>query len=274
MTTLTLRLRPVDRARLERLIEALRTRGHREDRDQLILAGLEELLRSSDPDPSAAAARASADDQSPADDPTLANDLTPADNPTGAADPTPADNPTLADNPTVAADPTLADHQTSTRQRTPTREAPSAGHPPRSRHQVVVRVCPSCGTGATGVGRGEASLDAVTLATLLCDADVVDERGHRRATIPPSVRRRVLARDRHRCTTPGCGATLHLEIHHRTPVAAGGSNAPENLITLCGGCHRSLHEIARRRGPLTAIRRHERQEAPKTSIPSAGSAAP
>jgi hypothetical protein len=40
MITLTLRLRPVDRARLERLIEALRQRGHREGRDQPILASI------------------------------------------------------------------------------------------------------------------------------------------------------------------------------------------------------------------------------------------
>lgn len=38
-----------------------------------------------------------------------------------------------------------------------------------------------------------------------------------------------------------CGATVGLEVHHVVPLARGGSNAPDNLVTLCGDCHRGAH---------------------------------
>jgi 5-methylcytosine-specific restriction endonuclease McrA len=79
---------------------------------------------------------------------------------------------------------------------------------------------------------------------VVCDA-VVDRPGTRNtATIPPRIRRQVLARDRHRCRAPGCGRTRFLEIHHVTPRARGGGHEPENLVTLCGACHRLWHERA------------------------------
>jgi len=63
-----------------------------------------------------------------------------------------------------------------------------------------------------------------------------------RATIPPKVRIAVLARDRHRCATPGCGAAHFLEVHHVVPRGLGGSNRADNLVTLCSRCHRFAHE--------------------------------
>lgn len=32
-----------------------------------------------------------------------------------------------------------------------------------------------------------------------------------------------------------------LEVHHIIPIAIGGSNLPENLITLCHNCHTKSH---------------------------------
>jgi len=196
MTSITLRLRPVDRARIERLVEALRRQGNQRSREEIILAALELLARTSGTD-----VVDGADASGPGNGP----------------------------------------------------RRPAAGCRPS--HQVVVHLCPSCGEASTGVGRDRLPVDPVTVETLLCDADVVDGRGHRRSRIPPSVRRRVLARDGHCCTTPGCGSTRHLEIHHRVPVSRGGSNHPGNLITLCGGCHRSLHELERRRRARPACAR-------------------
>jgi 5-methylcytosine-specific restriction endonuclease McrA len=63
-----------------------------------------------------------------------------------------------------------------------------------------------------------------------------------RATIPPSVRAAVLARDRHRCAAPGCRSAHFLEVHHVMRRGQGGSNRAENLITLCRRCHRFMHE--------------------------------
>jgi 5-methylcytosine-specific restriction endonuclease McrA len=62
------------------------------------------------------------------------------------------------------------------------------------------------------------------------------------STIPPATRRKVLARDRHRCQAPGCEHTKFLEVHHVESRADGGGNKPENLITLCSACHRLWHE--------------------------------
>lgn len=199
MTTLAVRLRPVERARLERALEALRKQGHRGDRGALILAAVEAMVSGTgvDEDPSSPS-------RSPA---------------SGSEEPAPGE------------------------------PASSKGIPSRSRHQVVVSVCPTCRQAHTGAGRHQHAVDPVTVETLLCDADVVDEHGHRRATIPPAVRRRVLAPNGHRCAAPGCGSTHHLEIHHRVPASRGGTNEAGNLVTLCHACHRSLHEIARRRGP-------------------------
>jgi 5-methylcytosine-specific restriction endonuclease McrA len=75
-----------------------------------------------------------------------------------------------------------------------------------------------------------------------CDAAVCHPGGRNTTTIPPRVRRKVLARDRHRCRAPDCGRTRFLEVHHLVSRQQGGSNKAENLITLCGSCHRLWHE--------------------------------
>jgi hypothetical protein len=62
-----------------------------------------------------------------------------------------------------------------------------------------------------------------------------------RQNIPPAVRRAVLARDRHCCRVPGCTHATFLDIHHIVPRSEGGSNDPENTITICGAHHRAAH---------------------------------
>lgn len=105
-------------------------------------------------------------------------------------------------------------------------------------HKIVTTVCPTCSAAACG-GR---PVPLAELAARMEDAEVVDADGGTRRTIPPKTRARVMARDGHTCQAKGCGNTRFLEVHHKTPVAAGGTNEPENLITLCSGCHRALHE--------------------------------
>ncbi|MEN8008399.1 MAG: HNH endonuclease, partial [Candidatus Krumholzibacteriota bacterium] len=78
-----------------------------------------------------------------------------------------------------------------------------------------------------------------------CDAAVCKHKGRNTTTIPPRVRREVLARDKNRCRAPGCGRTRFLEVHHINPRQHGGTNHPENLVTLCGSCHRLWHETGR-----------------------------
>jgi len=108
--------------------------------------------------------------------------------------------------------------------------------------QIVVRQCPDCERAAVTTSRGETRLAPAQLAALACDARVQRPGKPNRATIPPSVRAAVLARDRHRCATPGCRSAHFLEVHHVMPRGKGGSNREDNLITLCSRCHRFVHE--------------------------------
>jgi 5-methylcytosine-specific restriction endonuclease McrA len=118
-------------------------------------------------------------------------------------------------------------------------EGPVASAPPV---QVVVHQCPDCGEAAAITSRGEQRLAPAQVEALACDARVLEPGKPNRATIPPSTRAKVLARDRHRCTTSGCGTTRFLEVHHVVARADGGGNDMENLVTLCSRCHRHRHE--------------------------------
>ena len=61
-----------------------------------------------------------------------------------------------------------------------------------------------------------------------------------REQLPPGLREAILNRDDHKCQLCGYskaqGATL--EVDHIIPVAANGTNDPDNLWTLCQACNR------------------------------------
>jgi len=63
-------------------------------------------------------------------------------------------------------------------------------------------------------------------------------RGRRAAS--KGARKLILERDGYRCTRCGASDTI-LHIHHIIPFSEGGSNAPENLATLCIRCHAEEH---------------------------------
>jgi hypothetical protein len=53
----------------------------------------------------------------------------------------------------------------------------------------------------------------------------------------------IYERDEWRCQAPGCSARRRLEAHHIIFKSAGGTDDPENLITLCHAHHRQgIHE--------------------------------
>lgn len=57
-----------------------------------------------------------------------------------------------------------------------------------------------------------------------------------------NVREYVLFRDKHLCQNPKCNCKDPvLNVHHILPRSKGGSNRPENLITLCETCHKAYH---------------------------------
>jgi hypothetical protein len=111
----------------------------------------------------------------------------------------------------------------------------------RSPYQVVVTVCPSCGAGEVPSTGGARPLLPRTLSAILCDARVQAPGARNTSTIPPRIRREVLARDRYRCRMKGCDRARFLEVHHIVPREAGGPNDPANLVALCSGCHTVTH---------------------------------
>ena len=53
----------------------------------------------------------------------------------------------------------------------------------------------------------------------------------------------VLERDGWRCQS--CGSLSAVEVHHQRFRSHQGADAKQNLITLCGKCHREIHEQAK-----------------------------
>ncbi|MFF8398759.1 HNH endonuclease [Streptomyces sp. NPDC016172] len=69
--------------------------------------------------------------------------------------------------------------------------------------------------------------------------DDVDRRAPRR-----KLRMRVLKRDDYRCVVCGRRPRDHLDVelhvHHLIPARMSGPTAEDNLVTLCGSCHKGL----------------------------------
>jgi 5-methylcytosine-specific restriction endonuclease McrA len=120
-----------------------------------------------------------------------------------------------------------------------------------SRPPVQIHVHEDAATGRMTVqtDAGERQLSKAESERMRCDAAVCEQGGRNTTTIPPRVRREVLARDKHQCQAPGCGRTRFLEVHHIVVRQQGGNNQAENLMTLCASCHRLWHE----RGGRTVV---------------------
>lgn len=54
--------------------------------------------------------------------------------------------------------------------------------------------------------------------------------------------RRVMERRDQGCAHPLCGQKRWLHVHHITHWAQGGATVPSNLVCLCSGHHRQLHQ--------------------------------
>lgn len=109
----------------------------------------------------------------------------------------------------------------------------------QTRVGIVAYRCERCEGVDVPTGDRLRRLEPVDAEALGCDADVVDRSGRKRSRIPPRLRRRVLARDRHRCVR--CGQTRYLQVHHRRRQAEGGRHTLENCVTVCAPCHRLHH---------------------------------
>ncbi len=122
---------------------------------------------------------------------------------------------------------------------TPRVDVRPVGEPPV---QIHIHQCPECEKATVQTSKGELELGQSELNRAQCDCRIgrLDERNT--TSIPPAVRRLVLARARHKCQHPGCNHTRFLEVHHIVPRSQGGTNDPENCTCLCSACHTLLHD--------------------------------
>lgn len=137
---------------------------------------------------------------------------------------------------------------------------PPTGIPGGERYQVLVHVdaatlatdepgARACGPGECAIADGP-GISPETARRLSCDASLVRvvERdgvplsvGRRTRTIPPALRRALLARDG-RCQFPGCERRRFVDAHHIVHWAHGGETKLGNLVLVCRHHHRLLHE--------------------------------
>jgi hypothetical protein len=105
-------------------------------------------------------------------------------------------------------------------------------------------------SGTLEVDHGAVCVSAETSRRISCDASFVSMRhaddgavldiGRKTRTVPPSIRRALLARDR-TCRFPGC-TSRRCDAHHIEHWLDGGETSLDNLVLLCRRHHRSVHE--------------------------------
>ena len=116
--------------------------------------------------------------------------------------------------------------------------------PPEHQPRVGAQKAPSHIEDGPGV-------TAETSRRIACDASLVrlvkDQKGEplsigrKSRTIPPPMRRALIARDKG-CRFPGCTHTRFVDGHHIEHWANGGETSLENLVLLCRHHHRLVHE--------------------------------
>jgi len=111
-----------------------------------------------------------------------------------------------------------------------------------SKHRIAVTKCDECKRAWQDGGGAVMDLPKETLERIECDAERMDAQGKVSRHIPEAMRRRVLARDHHRCRVPWCHSAHNLEPHHIEHFARGGKTEDDNLITLCWHHHTKIHE--------------------------------
>ena len=114
-------------------------------------------------------------------------------------------------------------------------------------YQVLIHVDESALRGAGG----RADLPLESVKRLLCDSGAVPlvengdgeplSVGRKQRTVPPAIRRALIARDR-QCAFPGCTHERYLDAHHVRHWADGGQTGVDNLVLLCTQHHRAVHD--------------------------------
>jgi predicted nucleic acid-binding Zn ribbon protein len=71
--------------------------------------------------------------------------------------------------------------------------------------------------------------------------------------MPKKLRDAILERDGYKCYI--CGKTTELHVHHIIRRSQGGEHKPENLITLCSSCHRTIESCSEEVAVLKCVKR-------------------
>ncbi len=118
--------------------------------------------------------------------------------------------------------------------------------PEGSSTPAQISICSHCERGWQSGPGGRAEVEPAEIERALCDAEhlgsVDGDPGRRTATLTPKKRARIMARDHHRCTVPGCRSKRNLEVHHIVHQADGGGHDDWLLTTLCWGHHAQHHD--------------------------------
>ncbi|MBA3463032.1 MAG: DUF222 domain-containing protein [Deltaproteobacteria bacterium] len=124
---------------------------------------------------------------------------------------------------------------------------PGPGEVPKPQTQVSISTCRGCKQAFRIAPGVELVLRVNDYELALCDSVFIgdlesDDVTPSRTRIPHATRRKVFTRDHFACTVPGCTSRRFLRLHHLRHCEYGGCNLASNLITLCDGHHRLLHE--------------------------------
>lgn len=150
----------------------------------------------------------------------------------------------------------------------PSPPAPSREHGPPPRLPRTTRV-----PGGPGVAADVAHevMCAAVLRHVRAAPGVVLAYGRRRRKVSPHQLKALLLRDGG-CRMPGCGRTRFLHAHHVVYWSRGGATDLDNLILLCGSCHRAVHRgsiriraLGGQRFRFTDLRGRPVPEAPEAS---------
>lgn len=119
-------------------------------------------------------------------------------------------------------------------------------------HVEAADIAGLSGAVLSGLTISAMTLDATTVERLMCDCvlsrilmsgSVVLDAGRPSRTIPHSIRRAVIARDRHcrygACDRPAAWA----DVHHIKEWRAGGTHSLDNCVLLCGRHHDRIHRL-------------------------------
>jgi len=116
--------------------------------------------------------------------------------------------------------------------------------------QIAIAVDPVHGRARMVAGGDSVPIDEATLEMARCDAteigrvDGPDEAPRATQTIPPRIRRQVIARHDGCCGMPGCFLSAFKHVHHCDLRSEGGQHDPERMIPLCFQHHQAVHRGA------------------------------